>query len=103
MQDQIGSIVQAMSVKFDAKKIILFGSQAYGQPDEDSDVDLCVIADTKGKRKIDILREIRRGMASQISAPLDMLIYDEEEFNERACLNSTLEHKILTDGIVIYG
>jgi hypothetical protein len=38
-----------------------------------------------------------------ISNPLDILVYTEKEFNERAGLRNTLEHKIMLDGIKVYG
>jgi predicted nucleotidyltransferase len=103
IKKQITSLVNTISKKYGAKKIILFGSYAYGLHDDNSDIDLCIIADIKGKRKIDILREIRRELISQISNPIDILIYDAKEFNDRASLNNTLEHKILMDGIIVYG
>ncbi|MFQ5752203.1 MAG: nucleotidyltransferase domain-containing protein [bacterium] len=91
-----------MKLKFSVKQIILFGSQAYGKPEDGSDIDLCVITDIKNKRKIDIMREIRKETNSLISNnPLDILVYDEKEFNERANLKNTLEYKILSQGLKI--
>ena len=81
----------------------MFCSHAYGKPDEESDIDLCVITDLKNKRKIDIIREMRRELIDSISNPLDILVYTEKEFNERAGLRSTLEYKILQNGIRVYG
>lgn len=91
-----------LSRKFGTKQIILFGSFAYGRPHEDSDIDVCVIADFHGKRKIELVREMRRALADLISSPLDILVYNEQEFDERAELSGSLEHKILTQGIKIY-
>ncbi len=92
----------ALVKKFGASQVILFGSHAYGHPGADSDVDICVILDFSGKRKIEVLREIRRELTNIVSSPLDILVYSEGEFNERAILPSTLEHKILTQGIKVY-
>lgn len=93
---------KALAKKFGASRVILFGSHAYGRPDVESDVDICVILDLSGKRKIEVLREIRRELSPIISSPLDILVYSEHEFDERANLPSTLEHKILTQGIQVY-
>jgi len=41
--DQLAPYLSMIVERFHPDKIILFGSQAYGQPDEDSDVDLLVI------------------------------------------------------------
>ena len=100
---QIETLVNKLKEKFNVQQIFIFGSQAYGEPDEASDIDVCVITDLMNKRKIDYVREIRRELIDIISGPLDILVYSEKEFNERADLRSTLEYKILMDGIKVYG
>lgn len=103
VSEQIEVLTDVLKKNFAVKQIFVFGSHAYGQPDKDSDIDLCVITDLNNKRKIDIIREIRRELIELISNPLDILIYSEKEFKERAGLRSTLEHKILMNGIKVYG
>lgn len=103
ISEQIEKLKNTLKKKFPVKQIFIFGSHAYGQPNKDSDIDLCVITDLNNKRKIDIIREIRRELIDLISNPLDILIYSEKEFKERAGLRSTLEHKILTNGLKVYG
>jgi len=100
---QIEMLGNKLKEKFNVRQIFIFGSQAYGKPDEQSDIDLCVITDLKNKRKIDIIREMRRELIELISNPLDILVYTEKEFNERAGLRNTLEYKILLNGIRVYG
>jgi len=103
VSEQIEILKDTLKKDFAVKQIFIFGSHAYGQPDKDSDIDLCVITDLNNKRKIDIIREIRRQLIDLISNPLDILIYSEKEFKERADLESTLEHKILMNGLKVYG
>jgi len=50
-----------------------------------------------------VIREIRRELIDLISNPLDILVYNEEEFNERAGLKSTFEYMIAKDGIRLHG
>ncbi len=100
---QIEILKDTLTKKFDAKQIIVFGSYAYGKPDKDSDIDLCVVADLKEKRKIELIREIRRELLDLIPNSLDILVYNEKEFTERANLKNTLEYKIVTDGMRVYG
>jgi len=59
-KDQISELADNISKKFNLKKIIVFGSYAYGKPNINSDLDLCIITDLGSKRKIDLLRDIRR-------------------------------------------
>jgi len=101
--EQIEVLRNTLKKKFAVKQIFVFGSHAYGEPDKESDIDLCVIADLNKKRKIDIIREIRRELIDLISSPLDILVYSEKEFKERSVLTSTLEHKILMNGMKVYG
>ena len=103
VSEQIEILKNTLKEKFAVKQIFVFGSHAYGEPDKDSDIDFCVIADLNNKRKIDIIREIRRELIELIFNPLDILVYSEKEFKERAALRSTLEHKILTNGLKVYG
>ncbi len=100
---QIKILKDALSDKFGTKQVFIFGSHAYGTPDQESDIDICVITNLKHKRKIEIMREIRQALLNLIYGPIDILVYYEEEFKERSRLKSTLEYKILTDGMPLYG
>jgi len=100
-QDQIKSIAGTISRKFKTKKILLFGFYAFGEPELYSDIDLCVIASLGGKRKIDVIRDIRREINKNFNIPLDILLYEDKEFSKRASVKNSLEYKILHDGIVI--
>ena len=80
-----------------ATKIYLFGSYAYGTPNEDSDIDLCILTN-ENRRKLEILREIRRNVGD-INYPLDILVYKTGEFNERVNNKYIMERKIYKDGV----
>ena len=82
-----------------ATKIYLFGSYAYGTPNEDSDIDLCILTN-ENRRKLEILREIRRNVGD-INYPLDILVYKTDEFNERVNNKYIMESKIYNDGVEI--
>lgn len=59
------------------------------------------ISKARGKRKIDIIREARKAFSSVLEMPMDLIVYDIDEFSERARLNTTFEHKILQEGILL--
>ena len=65
----------------DAQKIILFGSYAYGTPNEDSDLDICIIKDYKSK--IEEKRKVRK-LLDDISMPLDILVVNNEYYNSHS-------------------
>ena len=57
----IQGIVQQIVAKFNPFKVVLFGSYAYGDPGEDSDVDLLVIMDfdtSPTHQAVNILKEL---------------------------------------------
>jgi len=101
--DLAGLLAEKIASKINVSRIILFGSQAYGAPEKASDIDLCFITGNQSGRKIDIMRQIRRELIKFIDIPMDILVYSENEFSERAALECTMEHQISNKGIKIYG
>ncbi len=102
-KEQIDTLVNTISKKFNPQKIFLFGSYGYGNPDSQSDLDLCIVTNLGNKRKIDLMRDIRREIRGKFQLPMDILVYENNEFFERAMLPNTLEHKIVKHGILING
>jgi predicted nucleotidyltransferase len=86
IEELLEKLVLALKAS-DPYKIILFGSYANGNPDENSDIDLMVILDNNHVSKTyeerlhkkvyikSLVREINRKM------PLDILVYSKEELN----------------------
>lgn len=102
ISDQISVLADHIRQQFPAKQIILFGSHARGRAQEDSDIDLCVITGPSGTRRLDLMRQLRRIIAPIVSVPVDILVYDQDEFDERAGNRSTLEYRIRTEGVRLY-
>jgi predicted nucleotidyltransferase len=91
-------IVKLIKDKFDAKKVILFGSYAYGTPEKGSDVDLFIIMDTKisvREQAFFIRRELKE------SIPIDIIVRTPEQVEERIKLGDFFIKKIMNDGIVL--
>jgi len=59
IKNLVSQIVDKIVIEYQPKKIILFGSYAYGEPNEDSDIDLLIIKNTD-KRPIDRWIEVKR-------------------------------------------
>lgn len=102
-QNEITSLTNRIMSQFAPSRIFLFGSYAFGTPTSDSDLDLCIVTDLKGRRKLDITREIRREINAILHGSLDILIYGNDEFAQRSALQNTLEHKILKEGKLLNG
>lgn len=86
---------------FKPEKIILFGSYAWGEPDENSDVDLFIVKETK-KRSVDRERELRLMLYGNNFPALDLLVYTPEEIKRRLAMEDFFVKDILNKGEVIY-
>jgi predicted nucleotidyltransferase len=82
------------------EKIILFGSYAWGEPTEDSDVDLFVIQKSKEPRRIR-QKELRRKLWGS-DVPMDLLVYTPEEIEKRLEIDDPFILHILNKGKVLY-
>ena len=82
------------------KKIILFGSHAFGKPNKDSDVDLLVVMQSRKKpaeRVVDVSKTLRF-----YPFPMDILVRTPQELKKRIRLGDVFFREILTKGKVLY-
>jgi predicted nucleotidyltransferase len=98
LQD-IQNYANKIAERFRPEKIILFGSQARGSSNPNSDVDLLVLMEYEGnsmRQAVKIRQEIRS------SFPLDLVVRHPEGFiHDHAPTNYFLRN-IRRDGIVLY-
>ena len=83
------------------KYIYLFGSYAWGEPDVGSDIDLCIIVDDS---ELSMTERMRVGFSElwDISVPFDLIVYTENELNDKKDHPSSLPYKILHKGVKLY-
>ena len=93
-------ILQSVNKKI-LKKIYLFGSYAYGNPTEESDIDICVIIENNINRK-DVFMDISLNLLKNKIIEFDLLVYREEVFYNVGNLDS-VENTIIKEGILLYG
>jgi uncharacterized protein len=96
---QILDVCGTIASQFKPRKIILFGSYAYGTPTADSDVDLLIITPYRGESH-KIATQIR--MAIDIPFPADILVRSPAEFRTRIRLNDFFMRDIEQRGEVLY-
>jgi len=102
IEKEIEAIVGMARRHASIRQVIIFGSFAYGSPRDDSDLDLCFIADDS-RSELDLIRAYREELAGRIGRPMDVLVYTPEKFAWRADSISTIEKTIKSKGITIYG
>jgi len=103
MREMIQDIVQRIVAGYAPQKVILFGSYAYGEPDEDSDIDLLIIKDTD-KRPIERWMEVKRLLRDRSSrVSVSPLVYTRREFEYRLAIKDFFIQEVLEKGEVLYG
>jgi predicted nucleotidyltransferase len=93
-QDEIASIVSVIKTAVDCDKIYLFGSYAYGEPTEDSDLDFYVVVSNDSERIRELRMKIYIALRDVIRTPVDILASRTGRFAE-LCLLPTLENTIM--------
>ncbi len=92
-------IVNALK-SLEPEKIILFGSYAYGTPNENSDLDICVV-EKEYKNRWDEENKIRK-LLSSIKIGKDILVPYLEEFNFYRKEINSVYHDIDTKGELLW-
>lgn len=97
---KIEEIKNKLVSEFNPKKIYIFGSYAWGNPNEDSDLDIMVITERCENKIMDMRRGIRALRGTGISK--DLIVESEFEFLENARDLHKLENEIYNRGYMIY-
>jgi len=98
-QRQIKSFGQRLAREFKPKKVVLFGSYAYGTASPDSDVDLLVVMPLNGN-PVDKSVEMR--LKLQPRFPLDLLVRTPAKIRERLAMGDDFIKDIFDKGKVLY-
>jgi len=104
VQRAIHGIVQRLVQEYQPERIILFGSYAYGQPHEGSDLDLLIVKDTSWKsywdeyRRVEnIIGDLRRSLPT-----LDIKLRTPAQLRARLELEDDFYIEIIQRGKVLY-
>ena len=101
VKNELSDICRIIDATVDTEKIHLFGSHAYGTPNQDSDYDLCVIIPDHSMRPAEAVKEIRRALFPVQTVPLDVIVYRSGSFRQRA-EQASLERKIAREGVLLH-
>ena len=94
----IRRFARKIAERFHPDKIILFGSYAYGTPDQDSDVDLLVIMPTRNERT----QATRIRLAVARCFPMDLIVRTPENLRWRLEEGDWFLREIVSKGKVLY-
>ena len=98
----IRRIVDKLASEYKPERIILFGSYAYGTPDEDSDIDILIIKDTP-QRLIERMHTVRRILTDpERRIGLEIIVLTPDELSSRLAIGDQFIEQITEKGKVLY-
>jgi predicted nucleotidyltransferase len=98
-RERIQTYCDAIAREFRPRKIVLFGSYAYGQPTPDSDVDLLVVMPFRGN---DVAKAIEIRSRFDTPFPLDLIVRKPEFIVRRERERDMFIELLMTEGQVMY-
>lgn len=100
--DLLREIVEQIVTAFKPKKVILFGSRAYGEPASDSDIDLLIVTDALKTRSVFERHRAVSDLFSNRRFALDVLVRTPQELEQLANQGPDFFKEIVTRGKVLY-
>jgi len=102
VQATIDTAVERLVAEFKPEQVWLFGSYAWGEPTADSDLDLVVVVPASEET---YLRRAQRTQLCIYGIPMgaDIMVPTRSEFERFRSLKSSLTHKIINEGRLVYG
>jgi len=97
----IEEVTKRLVATYNPVEIYVFGSYAWGHPDEESDLDLVVVVDALSKDRYHALVDGFKAL-SDLSLSKDLLLYTKDEFREDSNNITTLSYRVKREGKQIY-
>jgi len=98
----LDKIIDILKEKYKPEKIILFGSYAWGEFTEDSDIDLLIIKETD-KKRIDRFVEAKRLIYNpEIKIPISPIVLTQKELDERINSGDDFLKEVIENGVILH-
>lgn len=101
-QDLLNEVTSRLAAEFQPEQVWLFGSHAWGQPDEGSDLDLLVVVPQSDETPVRRAQRAHRCL-SEVTVAMDILVKTRAEVERFRNVRASLENLILNKGRLIYG
>jgi len=101
-QELLDEVTRRLSAEFHPEQVWLFGSHAWGQPDEGSDLDLLVVVSESNEPPVRRAQRAHRCL-SGLSVATDILVKTRAEVERSRHVRASLENLVFNKGRLIYG
>ena len=99
----IDEIVKHLVNGLNPEQIILFGSYAYGEPNEDSDLDLLIVTKISEVKGYQLAQKGYKSLNPlRLKIPVDLVVVTQAEVDEKRTVPSSLVSRAVHYGKVLY-
>lgn len=98
----LDQITERLVAALKPEQIILFGSYAYGEPTENSDLDLLVVVSESNEPRYRRARQAYAALRG-ISMPTDVIVLTRDEVQKKINVPSSLVSRAIHEGRLLYG
>jgi len=100
---KINLLRDKLQILYNAEKVYVFGSYAWGEPTEDSDLDILVISNKF--RELSLGKRIAKAtdILFDLDFSVDLVVATPEEFNLSKNTRGSLENYVDSKGVVLHG
>ncbi len=98
----IAEATRRLVEEFQPEQVWLYGSYAWGEPTEDSDLDFVVVVPSSHERPAKRMQRAHRCLRG-LGMPKDVLVHTAPEFDTFREVKSSLTYKIIHEGKLLYG
>jgi predicted nucleotidyltransferase len=100
--EALREIVERLAAEFEPEEIYVFGSRAWGEPTEGSDLDLLIIVSDSDREPTERATRAYRCLRGVMES-VDVLVKTRGEVNRYRGVRASLLHRILEQGKRVYG
>ena len=100
--EEIIALKDRLVAQLSPLKVYLFGSYAYGTPNEDSDYDFYIIVGDDRVNTHDEAVRAYRAIGLAKTRPVDILVGTNSQFERRRQWYSTIEQEVFGKGVLLY-
>jgi uncharacterized protein len=101
-RDLLDEVTRRLAAEFKPEQVWLFGSHAWGEPNEGSDLDLMVVVSESEESPVRRAQRAHRCLRG-LSIAKDILVKTRAELERFRHVRASLEAEILERGRLIYG
>ena len=101
-QELLDEVTRRLNAEFHPEQVWLFGSHAWGQPDEGSDLDLLVVVSESNEPPVRRAQRAHRCL-SGLNVATDILVKTRAEVERFRHVRASPENLVLNKGRLIYG